>query len=323
MKSDRLLSALLLLQARGRLTSRELAKRFEVSQRTVHRDMEALGAAGVPIYALRGSRGGWQLDEGWRTQVPGLNEAELQGLLMAQPRAIGNGLFAGAAERALGKLMASLPQSMREQAAAIRQRLYVDPTGWRGSAENIAMLPVVQEAVSRDRRLAINYWRAGRDRVEREVDPLGLVAKGSHWYLVAHTAEGFRTYRVSRIEQATVLEAPCRRPADFDLEAYWKSSTDRLSEGWPRFEATLRVEPRAAAWMKMSRSPEPVEVGDEPDADGFATLRLQFDSIEEATFVVLGLATRAIVVEPKALQERIVRDVQAVTARLRAEGALE
>jgi predicted DNA-binding transcriptional regulator YafY len=323
MKSDRLLSALLLLQARGRLTSRELAKRFEVSQRTVHRDMEALGAAGVPIYALRGSRGGWQLDEGWRTQVPGLNEAELQGLLMAQPRAIGNGPFAGAAERALGKLLASLPPSMREQAAAIRQRLYIDPTGWRGSPENMAMLPVVQDAVSRDRRLAMSYWRAGRDRVEREVDPLGLVAKGSHWYLVAHTADGFRTYRVSRIEQATVLQAPCRRPADFDLEAYWKSSTDRLSEGWPRFEATLRVEPRAAVWLKMWRTPKPLEVGDGPDAQGWITMRIQFDNLEEATFVTLGLGTHAIVVEPAALQERLVHDVQALTARLRTDGVLE
>src|SRR5580765_5854818 len=135
MKADRLLSALLLLQAHGRLTGRELAKRLEVSPRTVHRDMEALSAAGVPVFALRGSCGGWQLDEDWRTRVPGLDEAELRALLMAQPRVIGDTRLAAAAERALGKLMASLPVSMRAQANAIRQRLHIDTTGWRGLTE--------------------------------------------------------------------------------------------------------------------------------------------------------------------------------------------
>src|SRR5882672_9293838 len=147
MRADRLLSALLLLQAHGRLTSRELAKRLEVSERTMHRDMEALSASGVPVFAMRGSQGGWQLDEGWRTQVPGLDEAELRAFLMAQPRIIGDPRLAAAAERALGKLMAALHVTLRERAASIRQRLYVDTAGWRGVAENLAMLPIVQDAV--------------------------------------------------------------------------------------------------------------------------------------------------------------------------------
>src|SRR5690242_1664944 len=164
MKSDRLLSTLLLLQAHGRLTGRDMAKRLEVSMRTVHRDMEALSAAGVPVFALRGAQGGWQLDEGWRTQVPGLDEVELQALLMSQPRLIGDSRMAAAAERALGKLMAAMPGGMRQQAASIRQRLYVDTTGWRGSSENLAMLPAVQEAVSRDRKLRIQYRKAAGER---------------------------------------------------------------------------------------------------------------------------------------------------------------
>src|SRR5438874_5548003 len=170
MKADRLLSALLLLQAYGRMTGREMSKRLEVSQRTVHRDMESLSAAGVPVFALRGAQGGWQLDEGWRTQVPGLDEAELRALLMSQPRVIGDVRLAAAAESALAKLMASLPAAMRERAASIRQRLHVDTSGWRGTGENLTMLPVVQDAVARDRRLAIRYWEAGRGVVERTVD---------------------------------------------------------------------------------------------------------------------------------------------------------
>src|SRR5215468_4770934 len=157
MKRDRLLSALLLLQAHGRMTGRAMAERLEVSMRTVHRDMEALSAAGVPVLALRGAQGGWQLDEGWRTQVPGLDESELQALVMSQPRVIGDVRLAAAAESALLKLMAALPAALRERAASIRQRVHVDTTGWRGTGENLAVLPVVQDAVSRDRKLAIRY----------------------------------------------------------------------------------------------------------------------------------------------------------------------
>src|SRR5215813_11622608 len=146
MRADRLLSILLLLQARGQMTGRELAERLEVSERTVHRDMDALSAAGVPVFALRGLNGGWQLDENYRTQVPGLNENELRAFLMAQPRVIGDPRLAAAAERALDKLMAALPVSLREQAASMRQRLYVDATGWHGTKEDLSMLPIVQNA---------------------------------------------------------------------------------------------------------------------------------------------------------------------------------
>src|ERR1700742_2041986 len=120
MRADRLISALLMLQAHGPLTGRELARRLEVSERTVHRDMEALSAAGVPVFALRGSRGGWQLVDDWRTQVPALDASELQALLMAQPRVVGDVQLVAAAERALGKLMAALPESLRTQAASFR-----------------------------------------------------------------------------------------------------------------------------------------------------------------------------------------------------------
>src|SRR5262245_34039634 len=242
MRADRLLSALLLLQAHGRLTGRELSRRLEVSGRTVHRDMAALSAGGVPVFALRGARGGWQLDEDWRTRVPGLDEAELRALLMAQPRVIGDARLARAAERALDKLMAALPASLRERAASIRQRLYVDTAGWRGTAEDLTLLPVVQDAVSRDLQLSIRYRPPGRERVERTVDPLGLVAKGSAWYLVARTADGLRTFRVSRIEEARRLDTPTDRPADFDLATYWKTAADRFRESWLCYHATLCVE---------------------------------------------------------------------------------
>jgi predicted DNA-binding transcriptional regulator YafY len=174
-----------LLQAYGRLTGRELSERLEVSQRTIHRDMEALSGIGVPITALRGARGGWELEKEWRTQVPGLDESELNALLMAQPRALGDRRLAAAAERAFGKLMAALTVQMRQKAAAIRERLYIDGTGWRPSNEDFSMLAEVQDAVARDCKLAFDYTRADGQRAARTVDPLGMVAKGSTWYLVA------------------------------------------------------------------------------------------------------------------------------------------
>ena len=316
MKADRLLSLLLLLQAHGRMTGRQLATRLEVSERTVHRDMEALCAAGVPVFALRGAQGGWQLDENWRTQVPGLDEAELRALVMAQPRALGDARLAHAAERALHKLMASLPEPMREQAVSIRQRVYVDGTGWRGTSENLAMLPVVQDAVSRDRRLAITYWRRGGECVERTIDPLGLVAKGSAWYLVARTSEGFRTYRVSRIEKATLLELPSERPENFDLAAYWTESSTRFSQERPQFNARLRVEPRVAKWLMVWRSGWSEETIDPPPADGWVTLRMPFDTEEEACFVVLGIGPRVDILEPDSLRTRVASQAAAVVDRI-------
>jgi len=301
------------------MTGRELAERLEVAERTVHRDMDALSAAGVPVFAMRGSHGGWQLEENWRTQVPGLDEAELRALLMAQPRMIGDSRLAASAERALDKLMAALPLSLREQAASMRQRLYVDATGWHGTNEDMSLLPIVQNAVSSDRKLKIRYRKVAKDdessRSERTVDPLGLVAKGNVWYLVAQAPTGLRTFRVSRIEEATLLDKPCERPKDFDLRTYWKSSTKQFKENRPRYYATLCLEPSAAKQINMWRITLPPDSREGPDPQGWVTLRVQFDDVEEACFVVLGFGPRVDVVEPESLRERISRDVKAMLER--------
>src|SRR5581483_9173629 len=157
-----------------------------------------------------------------RTQVPGLDAAELGALLMAQPRALREPKLAAAAERALGKLMASLPGNMREQAAAMRERLHIDSSDWRPVSEDLSMLPAVQDAVARDRRLSFEYTRADGESGPRVVDPLGLVVKGMSWYLVARTPRGMRTYRVSRMRAVTVLAVGFRRPAHFDLAKHWQ-----------------------------------------------------------------------------------------------------
>ena len=323
MRADRLLSILLLLQAHGQLTGRELADRLEVSERTLHRDMDALSAAGVPVFAIRGARGGWKIDPSWRTQVPGLDEAELRAFLMAQPRVIGDKKLAAAAERALSKLMASLPLAMRARAASIRQRLYVDTAGWRGTNEALAMLPIVQDAVARDRKLKIRYLKPrshfdlppdGERSIitDRVVDPLGLIAKGSAWYLVANGTSGLRTYRVSRIENAVLLDVQSERPATFDLETYWKSTTEQFRRSWPHFDVTLRVDRQAAREMKSWRTVS--EIVDESSGD-WTTLRVQFEDEQQALFVVLGLGSKAEVIEPPGLRQKVDSELAAMMSR--------
>jgi predicted DNA-binding transcriptional regulator YafY len=308
MKSDRLLSALLLLQARGRVTERELAERLEVSQRTVHRDMEALSAAHVPLSAVRGAQGGWELEKGWRTQVPGLDEGELRALLMAQPRALGHSRLAAAAESALNKLMAALPVPMQAQAAAMRERLHVDPTGWRGTGEDLSMLSAVQEAVAADRKLAFDYTRADGQKAPRTVEPLGVVAKGLTWYLVARGATGIRTYRVSRMEAVTVLASKFERPAKFDLAAHWKESTAKLGELRGGFEVTLRL--TVGAVRRLSEWG--IAHAAEEQCEGWVKLKASFDTEGEAKFLVLGLGSRAQVISPASFKRLIFEEASAV-----------
>ena len=312
MKADRLLSALMLLQAKGRLTSRELSERLEVSQRTVHRDMEALSAARVPITALRGSQGGWQLEQGWRTHVPGLDEAELRALLMTQPRALSDPGMRAAAERAFGKLMAALPSRMREQAAAMSERLHVDPTGWHASTEDLSMLPIVQDAVARDCRLTFDYTRADGQSAPRTVDPFGIVAKGSSWYLVARAPNGMRTYRVSRIQNATPLASSFERPADFSLASYWEISTKELLEQRKHFDAVVSADLKAAQSLRGWCVTLPIEgKPPKPVRKGWLTMKVRFEDEEQARFILLGFGPRAHVLEPSGLRERILADATA------------
>jgi predicted DNA-binding transcriptional regulator YafY len=315
-KSDRLLSVLLLLQAKGRATERELAERLEVSQRTIHRDLEALSAARVPVVALRGAQGGWELDKGWRTQVPGLDESELQALLMVQPRALGHPRLRAAAESALNKLMAALPGPLREQAAAARERLHIDPAGWWDTGEDLSVLPLVQDAVARERRLSFDYVRADGEKSARTADPLGLVAKGTSWYLVADTAKGMRTFRISRMEGVTVLATGFKRPARFDLAEYWSRSTESLQRQRGGFPVILLLTEDAARRLSIHCKVAPQKEKQAMADPGWTAVRAEFDSLEQARFVVMGLGARACVLEPPELQRLIRSEVAELAATM-------
>jgi predicted DNA-binding transcriptional regulator YafY len=272
------------------------------------------------VFALRGAQGGWELTKGWRTKVPGLDEAELRGLLMAQPSALGDPKLAAAAERAFGKLMAALPGNMRDQAASIRARLHIDPTGWRPSPEDISLLPMVQDAIARDVKLSFLYRRADGDTAPRTVDPYGVVCKQNVWYLVARAPAGMRSYRVSRMTKAVALAMTFKRPAKFNLAAYWKSSTAALAGMRERYATTLALAPEAAAslsgWCKLSPAGD-VRRGDEIPAD-WVIHKVEFESLSQAQFMALGFGPRVRVVAPDELRNRVDADIAIAAAGLKA-----
>src|SRR5688572_5957499 len=200
MRADRLISIVLLLQANGRLTAENLARRLEVSQRTILRDMDALSSAGVSVIAERGTGGGWRLIDGYETKLTGLTPAEIRSLFLARPPALLAELgIKEAADAAWLKLRAALPVGVREQAEFVRQRLLIDSRNWRDAAESLTSLPVILESLWVARRLKFQYVKSDGESSDREVDRLGLVARANNWYLVAARGDERRTYRVSRI----------------------------------------------------------------------------------------------------------------------------
>ncbi|HZG55620.1 helix-turn-helix transcriptional regulator [Paenibacillus sp.] len=249
MKADRLISILFALQQGATLTVRELADRLEVSPRTVTRDLEALAASGVPVYAERGYGGGWKLAEGFRARFNGLKRDDLERLLLA--RSTSAKLFADLGrEKEFGetwdKLLQAATAGGNVDAAAVRERIHIDGAGWRESFETLPWLPPLYDAVWDCRKLTIRY---ARDEADRELLPLGLVAKGNAWYVVGSTGGNLRTYRVSRITALTETDETFGRPAGFDLESYWQTSMASFRERLPTYTVRLRLD--GAAYERL------------------------------------------------------------------------
>ncbi|MBL8206354.1 MAG: WYL domain-containing protein [Blastocatellia bacterium] len=315
MRADRLISILLLLQIHRRLTSHELAERLEVSERTIHRDMEALGMAGIPVVAERGTGGGWSLVEGYRSNLTGLSEAEVQALFLTRP----TGLLADlgldkAGDAGLIKLQASLPLPHQREASVAQERIHIDLTGWNNMKETVPTLPTLLDAVWHERKLAITYNRGECEVVERVLDPLGLVAKGSAWYLVAGVEDTIRSYRVSRVQNATILAERCARPATFDLAAYWKQSAVEFKNQFPRYEVTLRVHPDFVTHLYLVGRFSRVEKIAEPDADGWRNAVIVFQVEEMAVQGLLSLGANVEILEPLEVREKIIEQAKNIVA---------
>ena len=239
-RATRLVSLLLLLQTRGQLTAAELAERLEVSVRTVHRDVEALSIAGVPVEAVRGVAGGYRLAGGYRTRLTGLNADEAEALFAA-------GIPGPAAELGLGgelaaarlKVLAALPQELQERATRAQRLFHLDARGWFRAEDTVPHLPALADCVWRGCRVRLRYREHGAV-VRRTVDPLGLVLKGGAWYLVSRRSVGMRVYRVSRVASVHPLGESFERPDDFELEAFWTEWSRAFEENLPSVDVTVR-----------------------------------------------------------------------------------
>ncbi len=314
MRADRLLSILLLLQVHRRQTARELAGRLEVSERTIHRDMEALSAAGFPVFAERGTGGGWMLVEGYRTNLTGLNKDEIQALFLTKPlRVLADLGLDKASDTAMLKLSAALPSAHRDNAEHARQRIHVDVTGWNRTDDAIRLLPILQQAVWQGRRLRFTYERGGGcEAVERVTDPLGLVAKGSVWYLVAVVDGDIRSYRVSRVLSAELIEETCVRPKGFDLAEYWEQSKVSFKASLPKYIATLRAHPDVFPRMSFAGRFARIEHADAPDSDGWIRVTMRFDVEEMAIEYALSFGSKIEVLEPDSLREKVIEAARSV-----------
>ena len=226
MRADRLVATLLLMQSRGRVTAGELARELEISVATARRDLEALSAAGVPVYPQPGRGGGWQLLGGARTDLSGLSARKAQALfLLGGPAAA----TTPEVKSALRKLMGALPGTFRADAEAAAEAVVVDQAGWgERPKERPPMVELLRDAVIARRKVHLTY--GGRERSERLVDPWGLVDKDDVWYLVAGTAKGRRTFRVDRIVAAAATEEAADRPSDLELARVWDEVVEEVEK---------------------------------------------------------------------------------------------
>ena len=318
MRASRLVTLLLLLQTRGQLTAAELASELEVSERTIHRDVDALSESGVPIYAERGPHGGIRLVDGYRTRLTGMTPEEAEALFLA-------GLPGPAAELGLGtvvagaqlKVLASLPPELRTRASRLVERFHLDAGDWFKTSQPVPHLGAISDAVWSSTRIAIDYER-GDGAVRRILEPLGVVLKAGIWYVVARVEDQIRTYRVSRVAAAESTGERFERPEGFDLAAYWAEAAAAFERDVPRIEVMVRVHSdglgrlHAAVGGTVLRAAETV---DPEGADGWRTLRLRLDYPEEAPDVLLRAGPMVHVIGPPEVRQQVAATARAVAAR--------
>jgi predicted DNA-binding transcriptional regulator YafY len=302
-RADRLVATLLVLQARGRVTAAELAAELEISERTARRDLEALAMAGVPVYSQAGRNGGWSLVGGAKTDLSGLTDAEARTLfLVAGPSAS----VTPAVKGALRKLIQALPETFRAEAEAAASAVVHDPARWDGSAvPTPPHLEALQQAVVAGVQVELGYADRERKESQRTVHPLGLVVKSYVWYLIADTAAGLRTFRVSRVRSVTLTDRPVVRPDGFDLAETWAAVVEEMDRRRMGYRVRVHVHPAAVGWLRFGLGTR-VAVG-EPLPGGRVEVTVGAESAESAAWQLAGYGTWVEVIEPEEVRDRLVR----------------
>jgi len=303
MRASRLVALLLHIQEKGGCTAPELADLLEVSVRTIYRDIEALQAAGVPLWTETGPRGGVRILEGWRSTLDGLTADEASALFLAgAPMAAAELGLATVLTAAQSKVLATLPPELHSRAARVRERFHVDAPGWFYHQEELPHLATVADAVWTARRLDVRYGQ-GDAPAARRLDPLGLVLKAGVWYLVAAHRHEPRTYRVSRIRSASRRDEPVERPEGFDLTAWWTQSSLEFDRSMLRDRVRLRLDEGARRTLLHVTDPAAAEAAlaeaGPPDADGWCEIDLAVESEHVAVFQLTALGAGVEILEPR------------------------
>ncbi|WBB58665.1 WYL domain-containing protein [Streptomyces sp. WMMC500] len=319
MRADRLVSLVLLLRQRGRLSAATLARELEVSTRTVLRDIDALSAAGVPVHSERGRHGGFALLPGFRTELTGLNHDEALALLIAGSRRGAQAFGLGSAlASAMLKVVDALPPGYRDTAAGVAERLLVDPEtdllARPLTAEDVPddVLAALRGAVFAGRKLRIRYAPEGRAAAWRTVDPIGLVTVRDKGYLLATRAGADRTYRLSRVRAAEELPEPAQRPERVDLDRAWQERSARFRTGGEQVAAVVRVTPRRREELVGTAL---AVLAEEVEPDGRLRLEAAFQDARHAEWAVWQLATDAEAVAPEWLRTALRDRAAALAAR--------
>jgi predicted DNA-binding transcriptional regulator YafY len=324
-RADRLVTLVLLLQARGQVTAAALARELEVSIRTVYRDLEALSAAGVPVLTESGPGGGCRLLDGYRFPLRGLRREEAEALLiLGVPAALGDLGLDGAAAAALRKIRVTAGQ--REPDAGRTPALvHLDMPRWFRSQDDVPHLRTLAEALRRRRFLAISYQPAGSHTgpaATRTVGPLGLVNKAGTWYLVAAARSGrVSTFRAGRIGAAWILDDPFERPADFELAAFWDRWSAEFTASRPRLPVRLRASPQAlAAFGEIfgDDARPALDAALPPDQQGWQTVTLSFEHEFAAAHRLAGFGGRVEVLSPSSVRALLVAAAQGILDRYRS-----
>jgi predicted DNA-binding transcriptional regulator YafY len=321
MRADRLLSLLLLLQNRGRMTAQQLADELEVSVRTVYRDVEALSGSGVPVVAEAGHAGGYRLLDGYRTRLTGLTPEEAQAAFLAALPGPAAELGLGAALTAAQlKLRAALPDPLREHADRIRERFLLDAPGWYGDPiEGTPHLPAVAAAVWDRRVLDVRYsrWKQPTE-VDRRLEPYGLVLKAGRWYLVARCDGSLRTYRVDQILALRALEETFTPAAEFDLATHWRGHVADFLDRRYTGEAVVRLSPAGVNHARSLLAPTvsaSIAATGTVASDGWTVATIPIESVDHAHDTLLPLGAELEILAPPALRARVTATVRALAQR--------
>ncbi len=310
MRADRLLSIILLLQTRGKITAQTLAEELAVSRRTILRDIDALSYAGIPIYADGGHRGGIALDENYRTTLTGLNESEIRALFISENTQLMHDIGLGEATKRLQhKLSAALPPEQQSMVERVRQRIYLDPTWWWQSDIPLPFWSDLQKAVFEDYRIQATYENFNGEVAERLLEPYSLVAKAAQWYLIAKRDQAFRLYRVTRFRSIQIQTVHFEREEGFDLITYWHAHLKAFREAIAEYTFTLRIHPDRLGFVQSLMPGRFQMIATDPE-NGWKTLRFQVESMDLAKMLVFGLGNQAAIVDPPELREATLRGIQ-------------